>query len=156
MQETWFNSWVRKILWRRDRLPTSVFLGFPCGQLVKNPPAMQETWVWSLGWEDPLEKGILATPIFWPGEFHGLSHRVARVRHDWGTFTDLINMYRTHNNSKVNIFFKYMRNIHQDKSYSRPQNKSLQIYKDQSNTKHVLWHNSIQLEIKERETARNL
>ena len=26
-------------------------------QLVKNPPAMQETWVWSLGWEDALEKG---------------------------------------------------------------------------------------------------
>ena len=26
-------------------------------QLVKNPPAVQETWVWSLGWEDPLEKG---------------------------------------------------------------------------------------------------
>ena len=26
-------------------------------ELVKNPPAMQETWVRSLGWEDPLEKG---------------------------------------------------------------------------------------------------
>ena len=26
-------------------------------QLVKNPSAMQETWVQSLGWEDPLEKG---------------------------------------------------------------------------------------------------
>ena len=26
-------------------------------QLVKNPPAMQETWVQSLGWEDPMEKG---------------------------------------------------------------------------------------------------
>ena len=26
-------------------------------QLIKNPPAMQETWVWSMGWEDPLEKG---------------------------------------------------------------------------------------------------
>ena len=26
-------------------------------QLVKNPPAVQETWVWSLGWEDPLKKG---------------------------------------------------------------------------------------------------
>ena len=25
--------------------------------LVKNPPAMRETWVRSLGWEDPLEKG---------------------------------------------------------------------------------------------------
>ena len=27
-------------------------------QLVKNSPAMWETWVWSLGWEDPLEEGI--------------------------------------------------------------------------------------------------
>ena len=26
-----FDSWVRKIRWRRDRLPTPVFLGFPCG-----------------------------------------------------------------------------------------------------------------------------
>ena len=39
--------------------------------LVKNPPAMPETWVWSLGWEDPLEKGktthssILAWRIPW-------------------------------------------------------------------------------------------
>ena len=29
-------------------------------QLVTNPPAMQETWVWSLGWEDPLETGKAA------------------------------------------------------------------------------------------------
>ena len=27
-------------------------------QMVKNPPAMQETWVQSLGWEDPREKGM--------------------------------------------------------------------------------------------------
>ena len=27
-------------------------------QLIKNPPAMQETWVRPLGWEDPLEKGM--------------------------------------------------------------------------------------------------
>ena len=27
-------------------------------QLVKNPPAMQETWLWSIGWEDPLEEGM--------------------------------------------------------------------------------------------------
>ena len=31
---------------------------------------MRETWILSLGWEDPLEKVI--TPVFWPGEFHGL------------------------------------------------------------------------------------
>ena len=42
-------------------------------QLVKNLPAMRETWVQSLGWEDPLEKGkAIPTPIFWPGEFLGL------------------------------------------------------------------------------------
>ena len=28
-------------------------------QLVRNPPAMQETWVQSLGWEDPLEKEMV-------------------------------------------------------------------------------------------------
>ena len=35
----------------------SVHLGFPVAQLVKNLPAMQETWVQSLGWEGTLEKG---------------------------------------------------------------------------------------------------
>ena len=39
-------------------------------QMVKNLPAMQETWFLSLGWEDPLEKGMAPTPVFLPGEFH--------------------------------------------------------------------------------------
>ena len=42
-------------------------------QMVKNLPAMQETWVQSLGLEDPLEKEWLLTPIFLPGESHGQS-----------------------------------------------------------------------------------
>ena len=60
-------------------------------QLVKNPPAMGETWVWSLGWEDPLEKGkvthfsILAWRIPWTIP----SMRSQRVRHNWATFTAL-------------------------------------------------------------------
>ena len=33
--------------------------GFPGAQSEKNPPAMRETWVWSLGWEDPLEEGMV-------------------------------------------------------------------------------------------------
>ena len=33
------------------------FLGFPVAQLVKNRAAKQETWVRSLGWDNPLEKG---------------------------------------------------------------------------------------------------
>ena len=41
-------------------------------QLVKNPRTMRETWVCSLGWEDPLEKGKATDSIFWPREFHGL------------------------------------------------------------------------------------
>ena len=39
-------------------------------EMVKNLPAVWETWVWSLGWEDPLEEGMV-TPVFWPGEPHG-------------------------------------------------------------------------------------
>ena len=52
-----------------------VFFTSLVAQLVKNLPAMWETWVRSLGWEDPLEKGTKGrepTPVFWPGEFHGL------------------------------------------------------------------------------------
>ena len=41
-------------------------------QLVKNPPAMWETWVHALGWEDPPGKERLPIPVFWPGEFHVL------------------------------------------------------------------------------------
>ena len=38
--------------------------------MVKNLPAIQETWVQSLGQEDPWEKGM-ATSVFFPGELHG-------------------------------------------------------------------------------------
>ena len=46
--------------------------GFPCGSAGKESAAMQEAWLQSLGWEDPLEKEKAATLVFWPGEFHGL------------------------------------------------------------------------------------
>ena len=39
-------------------------------QKIKNLPAMQETQVQSLGWEDPLEKGMAPTLVFLPGKFH--------------------------------------------------------------------------------------
>ena len=61
-------------------------------QLVKNLPAMQETWVWFPGWvgKIPWRRERLPTPVFWPGEFRGLyspwSHR---IRHDWATLTSL-------------------------------------------------------------------
>ena len=37
-------------------------------QLLKNPPAMQETWVGKIPWR----RERLPTPVFWPGEFQGL------------------------------------------------------------------------------------
>ena len=40
-------------------------------QMVKNLPAIQETWVRSQGWEDSLEKGMATTPVYLPGESHG-------------------------------------------------------------------------------------
>ena len=61
-------------------------------QMVKRLPAMRETWVWSLGWEDPLNKemalhsSILAWRIPWtedPGRLQSMQSQ--RVRHDWAT-----------------------------------------------------------------------
>ena len=58
-------------------------------QLVKNPPAMQETWVWSLGWEDTLEKGkathssTLAWRIPWMYSLWSLQ----RIGYNWAIFT---------------------------------------------------------------------
>ena len=63
-------------------------------QSVKNPPAMQQSGVWSLGRENPLEKekathsSILAWRIPWTKEPGGLqSIRLQRVRHNWATNT---------------------------------------------------------------------
>ena len=42
----------------------------PVAQLVKNPPAMWETWVRSLGQEDPWSRKWKSTPVFLPGKFH--------------------------------------------------------------------------------------
>ena len=63
-------------------------------------PAMPETWVQSLGWEDPLEKematqsSILAWRIPWTAEPGGLqSTGLQRIRHDWETS---LSLYFTH------------------------------------------------------------
>ena len=44
-------------IWKQPRCASLV------AQLVKNPPAVWETWVRSLGWEDPLERERLPTPV---------------------------------------------------------------------------------------------
>ena len=50
--------------------------GFPSGSVVKSPPAMQETRVRSLGWEDPLEEGMATNSSI-------LSWRIPMYRGAW-------------------------------------------------------------------------
>ena len=75
------HDWVTELNWTE-----------PVAQMVKNPPAMQETWVQSLGQEDPLERrmatysSILAWRIPWTEESgEPQSMGLQRVWHDWVT-----------------------------------------------------------------------
>ena len=79
-------------------------MGFPQWCSGKDPPATQqtqETWVWSLGWEDPLEEdlathsSILAWKIPWTEEPSRGAHvtlwsmRLQKVRHDWSNWAQM-------------------------------------------------------------------
>ena len=72
-----FLRW--KVRW--TGIPTSLRI-FLMAQRVKSLPAVQETWVWSLGWEDPLEKEIatLTSILTWKIPWRGESCRVQSIR----------------------------------------------------------------------------
>ena len=81
MHVTSYDSWVRKIPWKRDRLPISIFLSSLVVQLAKNPTAILETWVWcqvemiswrrakqpSHAWRIPMGRGT------WVAAVHGVT-----------------------------------------------------------------------------------
>ena len=84
----WGGANVNK---NRNKVCNRTFL---VARLVKNLPAMWKTWIWFLGWEDPLKKGMgthfsnLAWRIPWteePGRVQSMGSR--RVSKDWATFT---------------------------------------------------------------------
>ena len=83
-----FAGWKDK--WQSEQQHPHILSGASLvAQLEKNPPAMQEAWVWSLGQEDPLEKdtathsGILVWRIHVDrGAWQATVHGVTRVRHD--------------------------------------------------------------------------
>ena len=68
-----------------------IYCSFPCiqvraslvAQMINNPLAIQETWVPSLGQEDPLQKRMATSLVFLPGEFHGLRSLVGYS--PWGS-----------------------------------------------------------------------
>ena len=47
---------IKNNSFRKSRIENNDYLTSLVAQLIKNLPAMQETWVQSLGWEEPLEK----------------------------------------------------------------------------------------------------
>ena len=88
MQETLVRFLGQEDPWRRDRLPTPGFLGLLVAQLVKNPPAMCETWVQSLGWEDPLDKGKAGYPLQYSGLENSMDSIVHGVTKSWTQQSD--------------------------------------------------------------------
>ena len=79
-EETCLNGSILRLLSQSSEAPFLfcnksyfTFLATPRASLVvqavKNPPAMQDTWVQSLGLEDPLEEARQSTPAFLAGEF---------------------------------------------------------------------------------------
>jgi len=132
--------------WRRKWQPTPVFLpgesqgqgslvgchlwghtellhdkASPVAQMIKNLPVIQETWVWSLGQEDPLEKGMAtrSSIIAWRiprTEKPGGPQSLELQRHDWATNTftptptlwqgfSNLSTYRTHPNACSNSYW---------------------------------------------------
>ena len=73
-RRSWFHPWVRSSPGEGISYPLQCSLASLVAQLVKNPPAVRETWVRPLGWEDPLDEGmatdssILAQRIPWTEE----------------------------------------------------------------------------------------
>ena len=105
----WGTFWLYYKLFHILLFQTSLFLwlaspfqilDFPGGSAVKRLPAMREAGVWSLGWEDPLEKerathsSTLAWKIPWteePGRLQSMGSQ--RVKHDWETSLSLSKYY---------------------------------------------------------------
>ena len=84
------NKLIYNRLFKNILTKSNLYIPTMVAQTVKNPPAMKETWVWSLGWEDTLEKGmvthssIIAWRILWIEEPSGLQFMgLQRVRLDW-------------------------------------------------------------------------
>ena len=96
MQGPRFNYWVRKIRWRRNRLPTPVFLGFPCGSAGNESacnaggPGLTP----GLGRSPGEGKSYLLSILTWRIPWTIQSIVSQRVRHNWATFTYVINTWK--------------------------------------------------------------
>ena len=91
------NKWTKKQSWTWIFIAALFIIRVSLvAQMIINLPAMWETWVLSLGQEDPLEKELATPSISLPGESHvqrnlvGYSPWVHRLGHDWATDTQKV------------------------------------------------------------------
>ena len=96
------TEWLNWMFYYFKFVPTFIYTAFLVAQTVKHLPAMRETWVRSLGWEDPLEKEMatysstLAWKIPWmeePGRLQPIESK--SVRHNWVTSISIFNLIYT-------------------------------------------------------------
>ena len=94
IQETLIQFWVGMIPWRRDRLPTPVFMGF-CGSPVGKESACKvrdlegfDPWVGKIPWRKAWQPTLIFLPgeSSWTEEPRGLQFMgLWRLRHNWTT-----------------------------------------------------------------------
>ena len=76
------EAWYAAVRGVAESDTTGLLNNFPIGQMVRNLPALWETWVQSVVQEDPLEEEMATHSSIWPGEFQGQRratvHRVAK------------------------------------------------------------------------------
>ena len=77
-----FDSWVGKSIGEGIGYPLQYSSASLVARLVKNPPAMWETWIWSPAWEEPLEKGKV-THIQYSGLENSMDYIVHGVTKSW-------------------------------------------------------------------------
>ena len=106
------KHWWKKVNKAQTNLKKSyVHWASLVAQLVKNLPAMQETWVQSLGWEGPLEKGmathssILTSRISWQRSWQATVHGVAKSQ-TWLSDFHFTSLFRRGNAIKMSILCK--------------------------------------------------
>ena len=69
--KTWLSDWTTTNIVIQSFKIVFPIWGFPTGSAVKNPPTMQETWVWSLVGKISWKRAWQSTSVLSPGESHG-------------------------------------------------------------------------------------
>ena len=123
------------VLWRKPECMGASLVA----QTVKNPPAMRETWVWSLGREDALEEdmathsSVLAWRVPWTEEPGGLqSTGSPRAGHDWAT-----NSFISRGAEILPASWSKVQNINNRSNIVRNSVRTFQMIRTQTHTKKI-------------------